>query len=289
MGKNSGLGRGLSSLIPQKDEEEIISPPGGGDKNESGTVLKVEISKVHPNPKQPRREFSKEDLSDLVESIKKHGILQPLVVSSRKDGEYELIAGERRLRASKELGLEHVPIVLRSVSEQEKLELALIENIQRQDLNAVEEAMAYRALKEEFNLTQGQIAEQVGKSRPVVANTMRLLELSDEMLEALASGKISRSHARTLLSEEDEKKRQELFEKILSGGVTVREVEAKAGNTKRASKKTGQDPNLVALETELQETLGTKVKIQERDGRGKVVLDFYSHEDLRKLVDRFRD
>lgn len=289
MAKNSGLGRGLSSLIPQKDDEKVIAPPLNGEAKESGTVLEVPIERVHHNPRQPRKEFVEKDLQDLVASIGKHGILQPLVVSVRKDGEYELIAGERRLRAAKELGLERVPIVLRTVNDQEKLELALIENIQRQDLNALEEAMAYQALRDEFGLTQKQISEQVGKSRSAVTNTMRLLELSDDMQQALASGKISRSHARTLLSEEDESKRQELFDKILGGGVTVREVEARAGSSKRASKKTGHDPNLVALESELEQALGTKVKIQEHEGRGKVVMDFYSREDLRKLVERFRD
>ncbi len=288
MAKNSGLGRGLSSLIPQKDDEKVIAPPADGEVKEPGTVLEVPIERVCHNPRQPRKEFVTEDLHDLVSSIGKHGILQPLVVSVREDGEYELIAGERRLRAAKELGLERVPIVSRTVNDQEKLELALIENIQRQDLNAVEEAMAYKALRDEFGLTQKQIADQVGKSRSAVTNTMRLLELSSDMQEALAGGKISRSHARSLLSEEDEKKRRELFEKILGGGVTVRQVEARAGSAKRARKKTGQDPNLVALETELEQSLGTKVKIQEREGRGKVILDFYSKEDLRKLIEKFR-
>jgi len=282
---SKGLGRGLSSLIPQKSTDEVISPPVSGNVKESGAVLEVEIHKVHHNPRQPRKNFRAEELQELMASIKKHGILQPLVVSIREDGEYELIAGERRLRSATELGFQRVPVVTRSVNDQEKLELALIENIQREDLNALEEALAYRALIDEFNLTQEEVSKQVGKSRPTVANTIRLLDLPEAIQTALHEGKISRSHARTLLAEKDPDKQMKLFESILQGGVTVREVEAKAGSKKRQADK---DPNVADLENQLQESLGTKVTIQMKDGRGKVAIEFYSKEELRKLLDRLR-
>ncbi len=285
MASKTGLGRGLSSLIPQKSEDEVIVPPASGNVSGSGSVLEVEIHKVHHNPRQPRKNFRTEELKELMASIKKHGILQPLVVSVRDDGEYELIAGERRLRSAKEVGLQRVPIVTRSVNDQEKLELALIENIQREDLNALEEAHAYKALIDEFNLTQDEVAKQVGKSRPTVANTIRLLDLPDPIQTALHEKRIQRSHARTLLAEKDSAKQMKLFEAILQGGVTVREVEAKAGSKKRSADK---DPNVDDLENQLQESLGTKVTIQMKDGRGKVAIEFYSKEELRKLLDRLR-
>ncbi len=286
MTTKSGLGRGLSSLIPKKDEETDSQFPQGGGVKEQGTIFEVPIALVHQNPRQPRKNFAENDLADLVSSVKKHGILQPLVVSVREnDGEYELIAGERRLRAAKEVGLEQVPIVVRTVNEQEKLELALIENIQRQDLNAVEEALAYKALIDEFNLTQEEVAREVGKSRSAVANTIRLLDLPNEIRKALQDSKISRSHARTLLAEPDSQKQKHLFEAILAGGVTVREVEARAGGKKRSNQ--AKDPNIVDHENRLQEKLGTRVEIQERDGRGKIIIEFYSREELGKLLDQF--
>lgn len=286
MSKNTGLGRGLSSLIPKKDEE-IISEPERSD-SPSGAVLEVPIGRVHRNPHQPRLNFRSEDLADLTSSIKQHGILQPLVVTIREDGEYELIAGERRLRASKEVGLKRVPIVIRTATDQEKLELALIENIQRQDLDPIEEARAYQVLTEDFGLTQEQVSAQVGKSRSAVANTIRLLDLPDEIKTALQEGQISRSHARTLLSEPDQAKRQALFKSILGGGVTVREVEAKA-DAKRRGKDPGQDPNIADHEKKLQEQLGTKVAIVENNGRGKIIIEFYSRTDLKKLLDKLSD
>lgn len=287
MASKSGLGRGLSSLIPQKDQEAVIAKAAAQSSVDTGSaLLEVPLSKVHHNPRQPRQEFGEAELEELADSIKQHGILQPLVVSLREDGEYELIAGERRLRAAKQARLERVPVVVRTVSDQEKLELALIENIQRQDLNAYEEALAYRALMDEFNLTQEQVAKRVGKSRPAVANTVRLLDLPEEILKSLRSGKLSRSHAKTLLAERDPSKQRALYREIISGGITVRAAEAKAGGKRRDS--AGKDPNLADLEQQLQEALGTRVSILEKEGRGKIVIDFYSKEELRQLFKRFK-
>lgn len=279
---HSALGRGLGSLIPQKQSitEQVIP--------EARTqILDALVSDVVENPRQPRHHFSPADLEDLIASIKEHGILQPLVVT-RAGAKYELIAGERRLRASRTLGLKTVPVIVRDASEQQKLELALIENIQRQDLNALEEAIAYKALVDEFNLTQEDVGKRVGKSRSNVANILRLLELPEEMLHALRDGKITKSHARTLLAESDEMKREALFEAMLHGGVTVREAEARVTSAPRksSSKVSRKDPNLLAHEKRLREILGTKVEIKESGGKGNISIAFYSREELIDLLDR---
>ncbi len=289
MGNKTGLGRGLSSLIPDKnDQPDKVSDQSVEDNADS--VLEVAIDQVQHNPRQPRQNFSADDLEDLVSSIKQHGILQPLLVSTRDDGQYELIAGERRLRSAKEAGLKKVPVVIRSVNDQEKLELALIENIQRQDLNALEEAVAYKSLVDEFEMTQEEVARRVGKSRPTVTNTIRLLDLPEEMQDALREGKLSRSHGRTLLSESDREKQKKLFQAILGGGVTVRETEARAGNQQRAAQRQSRfKADIAAAEAQLQETLGTKVSIQEKNGRGKILIDFYSREELKKILGHFED
>lgn len=277
---SGGLGRGLGSLIPQK-----IAPEPGTEAAKAASVSATEISpdKIVANPHQPRKYFIQQDLDDLVESVKEHGVLLPLVVTDNGDGTFELIAGERRLRASREAGLEKVPVIIRSATEQEKLELALIENIQRSQLNAVEEALAYQSLADQFSLRQEDIAARVGKSRSHVANTMRLLDLTEEMRKAVAEGKISKSHARTLLAEPDEERREDLFQKMLKGDMTVREAEARAGSsTKKPA--VGKDPNIAALESELREALGTKVDIQMKGSAGKVGIHFYSKEDLKELI-----
>ena len=276
------LGRGLGSLIPQKKSfTEQIIPEAHRE------ILDVSVDEITENTRQPRQHFSPSDLEDLIGSIKEHGILQPLIVT-RDSGEYELIAGERRLRAARTLGLKTVPVIVREVTEQQKLELALIENIQRQDLNAVEEALAYRALVDEFNLKQEEVAKRVGKSRSNVANTLRLLDLPEEILEALTVGKITKTHARTLLAEDDPDKQHKLFKQILKGDVTVREVEARVSSKSKQTKKKGKkkDPNILAHEKRLREILGTKVDIQESGGKGKVVISFYSREELMDILDR---
>ncbi len=275
-----GLGRGLSALIPPTvtataTDPEIIEAASSG-------VLEISPDQIVANPHQPRKVFAPTHLEDLLTSIKEHGILQPLVVTRLDDGGYELIAGERRLRASKMLGLAKVPVVVRSATGQQKLELALIENIQRADLNAVEEAQAFNALIDQFSLKQEDVAKRVGKSRSHVTNTLRLLELEEEILHALSSGKISRSHARTLLAELDEAKRMQLFNEMLAGGVTVRQAEARAGSS---SKKRAVDPNVAAIEAELREALGTKVQVQMKGSRGKISIHFYSKEELKALRD----
>ncbi|MEK7452412.1 MAG: ParB/RepB/Spo0J family partition protein [Patescibacteria group bacterium] len=278
------LGKGLGSLIPHKQSfTEQVFPSAHKE------ILEVSVDEISANPRQPRSYFSPSDLEDLIGSIKEHGILQPLIVT-RSNGQYELIAVERRLRASRIVGLKTVPVIVRDATEQQKLELALIENIQRQDLNAVEEAIAYRALIDEFNLTQENVASRVGKSRSNIGNIVRLLDLPSDILDALKEGRIMKSHARTLLGEVDPKKQHEMFEAMLQGGVTVRQIEARvSGKIQRVTSLIPKDPNVAAQEKRLREILGTKVEIQESAGRGKICITFYSRQELMQLIERMSD
>ena len=277
-----GLSRGLGSLIPQTESltKQVLPQTKEGLDN-------ILVEKISENPYQPRKNFSADQLDDLIASIKEHGIMVPLVVTKTDDG-YELIAGERRLRASRALGLKTVPALIRTASDQQKLELALIENIQRQQLGALEEAVAYKALIEEFNLTQAKMAERVGKSRPEIANTIRLLDLPDEMKKALQEGKISKTHGRALLGVRDVQKQKALFEEMLKGKVTVKEAEREVSNVSEHSR-TKKNPNILAHEEKLREAIGTRVEISERAGKGKITLHFYSKDELLDLITRLSE
>lgn len=284
MNTKPALGRGLGSLIPTKKVSEVVTSVVGRQE-----VKEIPIKDIVPNPHQPRQRFAAADLDDLMSSIKEYGILQPLIVTFC-DNKYEIIAGERRWRAAKALGMKTVPVLVRDATQQQKLELALVENLQRSDLNPLEEALAYRALMDEFNLTQERAAARVGKSRPAVANTLRLLDLPEYIQNALKEGKITKSHARALLSESDAKKQKELFQAMLTGRVTVRSAEhTVAGHRTKSAIGRRIDPNLVAHEKKLQEILGTKAEIRERGGKGTVTLYFYSRDDLLELLSRLSE
>lgn len=271
--KSGGLGRGLGALIPQKTTEELSKEVGE-------RVLEVPVDQIKPNPRQPREYFGAQGLDDLMQSIATHGILQPLVVIRQGSG-YELIAGERRFRAAKLLGLKTVPAIARTANEQQKLELALLENVQREDLNPIEEAKAYRMLAEEFGLSHDQISARVGKSRPVVSNTLRLLDLPEEMQQALARGVISYAAARALLGVAPAEQRA-LFARLLTGEkISSLEIEKKIPSVRRS-----EDPNLKAIEAKLRERLGTKVVVKRQGKRGSIVIQFYSDEEFRILIDR---
>lgn len=285
-----GLGRGLGSLIPQAPLPSALAASGHIDVAVEGSLHIIDIapSKIVANPYQPRRTFVQEELDDLAASIKEHGILQPLVVTDLGDGTYELIAGERRLRASRGLCLATVPVIVREADDRKKLEWALIENIQRHDLSAVEEAVAYKQLMADFGLTQEAVAERVGKSRPQIANTLRLLDLPDEMRTALEQGKITRSHARTLLAEENTERRHELFERMLTGAMTVRTAEASVRSHTRQGRQ-AKDPNIMEIEKKLREKMGTKVEIKMNSAAsGTVVVHFYSKDDLKAILEHLQ-
>lgn len=264
----------------------------------NNAIFWVEVEKIKPNPFQPRREFDEARLSELAESIRMYGILQPLVVTrkeiQKEDGgfstEYELISGERRLRASKLAGVSQVPVLIRQGEEndREKLELAIIENLQREDLNAVDRARAFQRLVNEFGFKHHEIAKKVGKSREYVSNTLRILDLSEEILAALASGKINEGHTRPLLMLTSRPQEQlTLFKEIMYKKVTVREAEniARRIAYDRARKKNFEvDPELLAIEEKLREQLGTRVRIERSEAGGKILIDFFSNEDLRMLI-----
>ena len=300
MKRQSGLGRGLGALIPQKQNEASVqnvaynseSPVISG--YESAQVLddgrrvyELPIDQISPNTKQPRMVFDNEGLEDLVASIKEHGVLQPLIVRKQGEGDYELIAGERRLRASKLAGLDTVPAIAREAGEQEKLELAIIENVQRRNLNPMEEARAYAQLKEEFDLTQDEVAKRVGKSRPQIANIIRLLDLEPEIQEALSNGKISQSNGRTLLGIPDSEDRMKAFKQMESGTVTVRQTESKIPQSRKRPKVI--DPNLLELEANLRAFFGGRVSVKQKpEGNGEIKIEFNSDEGLQRILDRIQ-
>ncbi|MBU1146045.1 ParB/RepB/Spo0J family partition protein [Patescibacteria group bacterium] len=275
-----GLGRGLSSLIPPK---KIIRPFSEDGAPAGIRLIDVPVKNIRPNPKQPREDFGYQDLEDLINSIKEHGILQPLVVTKIDGENYELIAGERRYRAAKFLNLKTVPAIVRTAKDQEKLELALIENIQRKNLNPIEEAKAFQRLMDEFNLTQEEVAQRIGKNRSTIANTLRLLNLPEEILQALRSGKIKESHGRTLLSLPDEKTQLKYFSKILKNEMTVRDTESAVRKIKGVRQKK-VDPALAAKEELLRSVFGTKVEIKKRGSKGQIVIHFYSDEEYGDII-----
>lgn len=300
MAQNYGLGRGLSSLIPNKQPEDakpaqsvqdfskrVVS---GGDEPIRGDnfVIEVDVNSIIANPQQPRLQFDDEKLDNLAESIKIHGIIQPLIVT-RSGNKYELIAGERRFQASKKIGLKKVPVIIREASELQKLELAIIENIQRHDLNAIEEAKAYQKLVDDFQMSQEEVAAKMGKSRSLVANKLRLLNLPIEVQKGLVEGKITEGHAKAILSLSNPEKQRAMYELILKSNLTVRQVEDKAKEVsvrsyERHASKT--DPETKALENTLVEALGTKVRIYKAGDGGKIMIEYYSQEDLDSLLEK---
>jgi ParB family transcriptional regulator, chromosome partitioning protein len=248
-------------------------------------VQEIEIFKIVPNPHQPRINFDTEKLAELADSIREHGIIQPIIVSN-ENGQYELVAGERRLQAAKLIGLKTVPAIVRSASEQQKLELAIAENIQRHDLNPIEEARAYIKLIEEFDMSQDQVAMRTSKSRSSVANKMRLLNLPVEIQRAIIENKITEGHAKAILAIANPEKQKALFELIVKNNLTVRQTENK---TKEIAVKTHKrtisvDPEIKQIEEELSQKLGTKVKLTKSGGGGRIIVDYYSQEELNNIL-----
>lgn len=276
------LGRGLDSLIPvQGNVEEIATA--------SPHVLPVDV--IVPNPFQPRKDFAPQELEELAESIRENGLVQPVIVRPGADGNYELVAGERRLRAAKLAGLAQIPVIVRTVTDIESLEMALIENVQREDLNPVEEARAYEQLQNHFQLTQEEMAKKVGKDRSSLANTLRLLKLPSEILKLVENRRLSEGHARAILTLEEESVMQTVADKILRDHLSVRDAEKLVQGIKPASDKPKKakaeikDPHARHLEEELRRKLGTHVKVVPRSAhKGKIEIEYYSLEDLDRIV-----
>lgn len=279
MAKHSGLGRGLDALIPIEDTY-----------GKSSGIEFLPVNKIGANPRQPRTHIMKEELEELAASIREHGILQPLIVSAGKSsGEYILIAGERRLQAAKIAGLETVPAIIREVSEQQRLELALIENLQREDLNPLEAAEAYHQLSDEFNLSHDEISSRVGKSRAAITNTLRLLKLPTSVRQALTNGEISEGHARALLGLPTSQSQTAALQIIINKGFNVRQTEdyvrQLSGQKVPSLPKQSPIPEIAALEEQLRNRLGTKVKLNNRNkGGGTIVIHYYSDEELDTLL-----
>lgn len=267
--KKGGLGRGLDALFNENATD-------------SEGAVEVKLYEIEPNRNQPRRDFDEEAISELAESIKKHGLIQPIVVRPTAQGTYQIIAGERRWRACREAGLSTAPVIIKEVDDREYMELALIENLQREDLNAVEEALGYRSLIDGYGLTQEAVADSVGKSRSAVTNALRLLNLDEQSLEALRYGKISAGHARALLAAESDEKRREMLKAALDGA-SVRELEAMSKSKVAPKKATTKIKNTFYSEVEisLKNELGRKVNIKPTSkGKGTITIEFYSDDEL---------
>lgn len=278
--ERKGLGRGLSALIPEREFS-----PGLVETKEKIIYLSVEA--VRPNPYQPRENFDHESLEDLIASIKEKGIIQPILVRSTSSG-FELIAGERRLRAAKSLQIREIPAIIKEVKDEESLELALIENIQRQNLNPIEEALAFKHLIEQFGFTQEKIAQTIGKARVSVANTLRLLKLPLEIQKMLRRNLLSFAHGKVLLEVQDPQKQMLFAQRVTREGLTVKELEQTILPQERSrgrKKLEGHnlEPQLKAIEEELQQVLGSKVKIIPGRKFGTIQIEFYSHDDLERI------
>jgi len=320
LAKQFGLGKGLGALIPDPDPVPIVlgpatglaitgeaepgfpagsQPSAGGEAAQSqGGILRVPLGRVEPNPDQPRKTFSEASIAELADSLKRHGLIQPIVVEEAGEGRWRIVAGERRWRAANVAGLREIPVIVRSFTPEKRLEIALIENVQREDLNPVEEAEAYRALMDLTGSTQEEVADKVGKSRPAVANALRLLKLPIAALAALRDGVISPGHARALLSVQEPSSRELLLARLLAEELSVRQAEAAAQDLNRgqrhgtarvvAGEAKGpetREAEIVELEGKLIGAFGTKVSVKGDSRRGSISIEYYSLEDLERILD----
>jgi len=290
--KKRGLGKGLDSLIPQGKIKVGSDKPGGNALiDEKDAVISININQVEPDRDQPRKTFNEDELNELADSIKAHGIFQPLLVQ-KKDDYYEIVAGERRWRAAKIAGLKEVPCIVREFSEQEKVTIQLIENIQREDLNPIDEALAYKRLIDEFNMKQDEVAESVGKNRTTITNSMRLLNLADEVQEMLVDEKLTPGHARALLSVSDKNEQIRLANQVFDEKMSVRDTEKLVKSLGKPKKKKPMTPEQLQLiyrqlEDRLIKSIEAKATIKPADSRkGKIEIEYYSQDELEAIVDK---
>ncbi len=284
-----GLGRGLGALLPDFDEPAVAE-------DERHKIVELDVERVMPNPDQPRKHFDEDQMTDLVESIREHGVLQPIIVAPKGD-DYLIVAGERRWRAAKRVGLTMIPAIVKDLSEDQIFELALIENIQRADLNPIEEARGYKQLADRFGYSAELIAKRMGKSRPQVANTMRLLSLPEEVLAFVEEEKLSVSHVRPLLALNDAKWQIEFAHEIYQSNLSVRDVETMINKLKEKGTITTVtkqvifeepptvSPELVSIQEQLKNRLGTQVRIKSSGKKGKIEIEFYGRDDLKRVLD----
>ena len=277
MSKKTGLGKGLDALFGGNNIEEEIK--------DTEVIENLKITQVEPNKNQPRRNFDEEALEELAESIKRYGVIQPIIVVKKEDY-YEIVAGERRWRASKKAGLTTIPAIIRKQDERKNKEIALIENVQREDLNAYEKAVGIKELMQEYELTQQEVSEILGKSRSSIANTVRILNLDERVLELVKQGKLSEGHCRTLLAIEDRDKQYDMALRMLETGASVREAEKKVKAKKKMGPKDEKyEPIVRDREDSFQGFFGTKVRLEPGKRKGKIVIEYASNEDLERILD----
>jgi len=280
-----GLGKGLNSLFNEEDIEEVTSEIT---KSSEGDIKKVRMSLIEPNKKQPRRHFDEEKITALADSIKEHGLIQPIIITPSDNNMYKIVAGERRWRAAKKANLKEIPAVIRKYSEEQVAEIALIENLQRENLNPIEEAIGYNLLMDEFNLTQELISQRVGKSRSAIANSLRLLSLEDEIQKMLILGTLTSGHARAILSLDDKELRIALSKRIIEDNLNVRQAEALAKQLqKKKPEKTAYDIEIEKIQNTLSSAMGTKVRINHTAKKGKIEIEYYGNEDLERVLGFF--
>lgn len=288
MSKRFGLGKGLNALIPE--DTVILEPKKGKDKNDDNGYSLIDINLIKSNESQPRKSFDDEKIMELAESIKSNGIIQPLILRKDKD-EYIIVAGERRWRAAKYIGIKEIPSVIMDLTEKQILEISLIENIQREDLNSIEEAIAYKKLITDFDLTQEQLSKRIGKSRVAITNTMRLLNLSEDVQQYIIEGVISEGHGRALLAITDSKLQCELAQNVIDDKLSVRELEflirklkTKSEPSKSKAKKE-TNPYYKEVIEKLENYFGTKVNVTNKNNKGKIEIEYYSEEDLQRILE----
>lgn len=288
MAKKTGLGKGLGALF---NDNDIIDDDDNKVEIKDGeeVVHKIKIIEIEPNKNQPRRNFNNESIEELAESIKRYGVIQPIIVT-KKDNYYEIVAGERRWRASKKAGLEEIPCIVREDAERKNKEIALIENIQREDLNPIEKARSFRQLMDEYGMTQMELSETIGISRSALANTVRLLNLDSRVMELVIQGQLTEGHARSLLCFEDPDKQYKAALEIIEKGQNVRDIENKVKNKKNAQKR---DPKYDAIIQDIEGTFqgyfGTKVRLEAGKRSGKIIIQYSSNEDLERIMDLIKN
>lgn len=291
--KKGGLGKGLGALIAEAAPVEITRSEKPAEKNEPDspdTVKYIKTFDIMPNANQPRKTFDEEKIQDLANSILEHGVIQPIVLR-KKDAGYEIVAGERRWRAAIKAGLSEVPCLIRELDDEQNMLIAIIENMQREDLNPIEEAEGLNQMIVTYGMTQEQVSKSVGKSRPYITNSLRLLKLPEYVLELISEGKISAAHGRTVITIDDEEARKNLCNRIVKEGLSVRETErlaAEIGKPKKKSAKRVKNPNVSRVEEELKEVLGTKININQKGSKGKIEIEFFSKDELERLIDMLK-
>lgn len=287
--RRSGLGKGLDALFENRQEiqRETKEDKQEAEQTKGDRVVKVDINKLKPNDNQPRKNFDEEKIDELADSIREHGVIQPLIV--RQSGEfYEIVAGERRYRAGRKVGLKTLPVIIREFTDEENMLVAIVENMQREDLNPIEEAEGIEQMINVYGLTQEEVSKTLGKSRPYITNALRLLKLPEEIRELVIEGIISQGHGRTLLAVESNRYRAELCRRIIDEGLSVRQLEKIIAHSKKrpATRKLKEkDPNIVAVEENLKQVFGTKVIIDKKKKKGQITFEFYNDDEMERIVD----